>query len=200
MQAQHQRNGEIAVHKPFRHIDPEDRRHDAIGGAGAHVDILKEGLPEGRQRPGGHDVREHEDRGDELLVLQVGAGDQPGHHTTEKDGDEGRRQRHRQGIEQRLIEGQLAVLVLGGRKDLLEAVQGEAVHRELGGADFLTGVDRDRLQEQEDQRIQRQHAQHDTERDQDDIGRLAEERPHPGALLGREGIEHRFTSAFAGFG
>ena len=190
MQAQHQADGEIAVHQPLRRIDAKHRRHDAVGGAGADVDVLPEGLPEQRQRPGRHDVGEHEHGGYELFIFDVRARDQEGHGAAKQNGDKRGGQRHGQGVEERAVElnpavGQLyarVAAIVEGKQQLFKVIQRIIAGRKpqrFHRARLAPRVYRDRFQQHGQQRIKRKQAQRHQEDQQDHVGGLGKIRPQP---------------------
>ena len=99
VQAQHHQAGEQSLAPPFWHGNAEERRKQAVGGAGDGVGI-EQVLPHHRQGPLRHDVGENENGAQVFPPGQVGAGDEEGKNAAEENGDHAGAHRQIHGVQQ----------------------------------------------------------------------------------------------------
>ena len=167
---------EQAVDEPLRHTYAEDGFHHADVAA-ADLTVLEHVRPEQGERPRGHHVGEDEDRRDELFAFEVGSRDEPRDRAADRNAQYARTERDNQRVTKGLPEVDLAPFVPG--EQLLEVPERGGVDRQAQQFLFRADVHGEHIAQHGRHRQQAEHHQHNQEKDQQQVGRLGDERPQP---------------------
>ena len=101
MEAGNNDAGEEPVDEPFGHADTEQGLYKAHISS-AEITVAKQVEPKQGQRPCGHYVGKHKERGDDLFTLDIGACQQPGHGTSDSNAQHSSAQTHKERVQKRL--------------------------------------------------------------------------------------------------
>ncbi len=106
MKPQNNGNGEKTIGKPIGYLDSGESCEQSRR---PHPLIFKKIEPGHGQGPGGHNIWQNEQAGDELFIANVGSGDQPGKATSHADSNEAGGYRYPECVEKWLVENIFAV-------------------------------------------------------------------------------------------